>query len=114
MIRAYTEERDGRYTFCVVGHAGYATPGEDIVCAAASAITYTLAALMDEMTDHELIAMVDQKLEPGNTVLSAEVTEEARKRFEEATRFFEIGFLMLSEAYPSYICYSGQCLDINT
>lgn len=91
----------------MVGHAGYARPGEDIVCAGASAIMLTLAALICDMTDYDSIAVIDQKLDSGNSVVSAEVAEEAFERFEERTRFFETGFTMLSVEYPGRVCYAG-------
>jgi uncharacterized protein YsxB (DUF464 family) len=38
----------------VTGHARHAPPGQDIVCAAVSALTQTLAASMQALTDTKL------------------------------------------------------------
>lgn len=96
------------YSFCVVGHAQYAKNGQDdIVCAGASAITLTLAGVIYDMADYDTIAVIDQKLDPGNTVISASVAEGATERFEERTRFFETGFSVLSQEYPKHIRYAG-------
>lgn len=111
MIYAYTEEKDGRFSFYVSGHAGYAAYGQDVICAGASILTSTLAEVICQLSDYSEVAMVDLKLEPGNTVLSADVGESARERFREATFFFTVGFLMMSETYPKHITFTTSSLD---
>ena len=107
MIHAYTEEKDGRFSFYVSGHAGYAPYGQDLVCAGASVLTSTLAEVIYRLSDYSEIAMVDEKLESGNTVLSADVGESAREDFRAATSFFAVGFSLLAEQYPKYVCFTG-------
>ena len=107
MIHAYTEEKDGRFSFYVSGHAGYAPYGQDLICAGASVLTSTLAEVIWRLSDYSEIAMVDEKLESGNTVLSADVGESAREDFRVATSFFSVGFSLLAEQYPQYVCFTG-------
>ena len=38
----------------ISGHAGYAEPGKDIVCAGVTALTQTLIQSIDDLTDDEI------------------------------------------------------------
>lgn len=52
MIEVYIGKTDGRYNrWKVIGHAGYAELGKDIVCAAVSALTCTLEEALIQLTD---------------------------------------------------------------
>ena len=47
-----TIQRDDMMTQCIVsGHAGYALPGQDIVCAAVSTVTHLLASMAEAWRD---------------------------------------------------------------
>ena len=46
----------------IKGHAGYAEPGQDIVCAAVSAITQVFVASVEELTEDE----IEADIEAGN------------------------------------------------
>lgn len=48
MILVKMSRKGGVYTFESIGHAGYADPGKDIVCAAASILSFTLIESIDE------------------------------------------------------------------
>ena len=84
----------GRIT--IVGHAGYAPHGQDIVCAAVSALVQTFAASVEELTtDGLLIGENDQgqiqliqyrKLSEGAQLLLAS---------------FFVGIRMIADSYPS-------------
>lgn len=57
MITATFDYTDKVYSFSVVGHAGYAEQGKDIVCASVSALTIAIAnqLLIDEDELPELV-----------------------------------------------------------
>ncbi|MDB8682165.1 ribosomal-processing cysteine protease Prp, partial [[Ruminococcus] gnavus] len=45
----------------IFGHAGYADPGKDIVCAGVTALTQTLIQSIDDLTDDE----IEYRISPG-------------------------------------------------
>jgi len=87
-------ERNGRIT--VSGHANYKPTGEDIVCAAISALTQTLAASVEELTG----TGIKCDLRRGNAVIEYEdLTEDAQLLVES----FFIGAEGIAEAYPQCV-----------
>ncbi|MDE6960608.1 MAG: ribosomal-processing cysteine protease Prp [Lachnospiraceae bacterium] len=52
MIQVQTVKQNGRYkSFTIEGHAGYADPGEDIVCAAVSALVINAINSIEKFTE---------------------------------------------------------------
>ena len=51
MITVTYEKAPGEYRLRARGHAGYGKPGQDIVCAAVSALLCTLGAYLEEGKD---------------------------------------------------------------
>lgn len=52
MIRVQAVKKHGRYKrFTIEGHAGYADPGEDIVCAAVSALVINAINSIEKFTE---------------------------------------------------------------
>ena len=67
MINITVKKRNGSYLdFSSRGHAGYAEEGQDIVCAAVSALIITTVNSLDEFTE--------EKVEVGEDVKDASVT----------------------------------------
>ena len=55
MINITVKKRNGSYLdFLSRGHAGYAEEGQDIVCAAVSALIVTTVNSLDEFTEEEI------------------------------------------------------------
>ena len=55
MINITVKKRNGSYLdFLSKGHAGYAEEGQDIVCAAVSALIVTTVNSLDEFTEEEI------------------------------------------------------------
>ena len=55
MINITVKKRNGSYLdFLSRGHAGYAEDGQDIVCAAVSALIITTVNSLDEFTDEKI------------------------------------------------------------
>lgn len=78
----------------VTGHAGYAEPGKDIVCAAVSVLTQNLIASLDTFTDD----LGDYHIEPGNINIAYENLSEQGKLLVDS---FFIGICQIQEAYGS-------------
>lgn len=80
----------------ITGHAGYAPAGQDIVCAAVSALTGTFIASIEELTTDKLKAVTGQ----GNAII------EYRNLTERATVLldsFFVGLNMIAETYPDHV-----------
>lgn len=88
----------------VSGHAGAAKKGEDLVCAAASILTYTLAQtaiIMDH--DKKLRRTPNIKLDEGDAVITV---RPKKAYYDEALYAFyhcEIGFAILEQNYPEFV-----------
>lgn len=86
------------------GHAGYAEPGQDIVCAGVSALLCTAAQRLTDLAGMGLLAEAPGvTLEPGNIFLEARPTEPGREQTEAVFRFLETGCRMIAAGYPENI-----------
>lgn len=89
----------------VKGHAGFAEPGKDIVCAGVSAVTWTLAETVKKLVSE------DKAMEPKVMITSgrAEISVDALPKFEEYIRdIFECicrGFRRIAEQSPEYVSF---------
>ena len=80
----------------VKGHAGYAEPGEDIVCAAVSVLVCTFIESIKELTEDE----VTYNIEHGNTEINYGIISEQTKLLIDS---FFIGVKGIAETYPEYV-----------
>lgn len=95
MIRVrFTEKR-----LTVLGHAGYAPRGRDIVCAAASALVY---ALIGTLEDRDNVA--ELVIRPGTVTVAAREDDPAftvvRRGLEQLAARYP-GYVRISEALPA-------------
>lgn len=98
MIRVTYDRK--KLTLTVSGHAGFDEVGRDIVCAAVTAIEYTLIAAMEGKRGFR--ALMPQKNEGGADVLSFSARpgrRRARLLFDSAAG----GINLISEAYPENV-----------
>ena len=80
----------------VSGHAEYAEPGKDIVCAAISTLTQVLIASVEELT----AAKIKTAVTSGYTDI---VIEESTERAQVLIDSFFIGCQMVADQYPEYV-----------
>ena len=89
----------------VEGHAQSGDPGHDLVCAAASALAYTLAGNVANLADHGQAKKPTMELSVGK----AEIVCSPVSRFRATvTMIFDavcVGFELLAAHYPDYITY---------
>ena len=89
----------------VEGHAHSGEPGHDLVCAAASALAYTLAANVANMADNGQVRIPSMELSNGK----AEISCNPVSRFKNTvTLVFDsvcVGFELLAKNYNEYIQY---------
>lgn len=106
MMTVEISAKSGVYAIRAQGHAGFADPGQDIVCSAASILIYTLAEMVFS-EDFDESPTVD--LSAGDALIQCKPTEENEARIRDAYDFVETGFAMLQQEYPGHICLvSGE------
>lgn len=95
MIEIYFTEIDGLlYKVKSIGHAHYAPPGQDIVCAAVSAV---LTGLMHEVSRYTTKA--DYKADSGDAELEIKPNEQTQILMEYACNTLAA----IAESYPDNI-----------
>ena len=89
------------YSLSMNGHAGYSDKGNDIVCASASTLAYTLWGYLENCIN---VTDIDTVERSGEMEISCTGDKKVVKTaFEMAV----IGFLQLEKAYP-------QCIAVDT
>jgi uncharacterized protein YsxB (DUF464 family) len=102
----FDTDREGRkLSLSIKGHAGQAEVGQDIICASASILAYTLAQIFKTMDAHGDFAespVID--LESGNTVISC-VAKDDDIYAEAMYALFvvQVGFSLLAYNYPQFV-----------
>ena len=105
MITATFEKEEGKFiSMSVVGHAGQAEVGRDIVCSAASILAYTVAQTLTQMNKQGWLKKKPHlTLKEGKSVITcvpkAEFYEECLMVFFVA----EMGYTLLAKNYPQYV-----------
>lgn len=104
MIEGAFFRRSAGIVRCIVsGHAGYADPGADVVCAAVSSAVQTVANLMTEI--YHLPVLVDEDAAAASITMRLEQEDKTG----DAARLFEglaLQMQILSEMYPDYVAYT--------
>ena len=86
--------KPGRIT--INGHAGYAPIGQDIVCAAVSALVQTFLASVEELTQDEIKALRDVQGQI-QTIQYRNLTAQGQVLLDS----FFVGIRMIADSYPS-------------
>lgn len=81
---------------CITGHAGYAPPGQDIVCAGVTALTQALVKSIEGLTSDN----PDYTIAPGIFKLELKDLSEESKLLIDS---FFIGVCSIADAYPDYV-----------
>lgn len=80
----------------ISGHAGYAEPGKDIVCAAVTALTQTLIQSIENLTDDE----IEYRISPGKVEVEYGNLSEKSKTLVDS---FFVGICLIAEEFPEYV-----------
>lgn len=89
--------RNGKsHRLSVVGHAGYAEHGKDIVCSAVSALGFSLLGFLMKCGEAKDLSHL---VEDGRMIFSCEGGDRVDAAFEMAVT----GYQQLSENYPQYV-----------
>ncbi|HEY5585371.1 MAG TPA: ribosomal-processing cysteine protease Prp [Ruminiclostridium sp.] len=87
--------------FVVQGHSGYAEEGNDIVCSAISAITFTTVGAIEELIG--LKGFFKQRDGFMSCKLDMDISLELRHDANVIMTTAEIGFKQIEYAYPDYV-----------
>lgn len=80
----------------ISGHAGYAEPGKDIVCAGVTALTQTLIQSIDDLTDDE----IEYRISPGKVEVEYRNLSEKSKTLVDS---FFVGICLIAEEFPEHV-----------
>lgn len=97
---------DGEYGLTIKGHAQYAVRGRDVVCAAISALSFSLANKLEK--DANKISDADVRFEEEATVISCTPTEGYKDECRGAYDVVLEGFKQMAKAYPQNVKYIQQ------
>ena len=80
----------------IEGHAGYAPHGQDIVCAAVSALCQTLIQSINNLT----LDSIECTIGPGDVNIKYKILSEKAQLLIES---FFVGIDMIADNYPEYV-----------
>ena len=106
MVTVEYAHNDKAYCLQVYGHARSAPRGDDLVCCAASTLTYTAAqSVVDLYEQGALRRFPDTVLASGNAQVAAVALSETQEKVEQMFRTIATGYEMLARQYPEYIIF---------
>ena len=88
----------------VEGHAGLDKEGHDIICSAASILTYTIAQYLQYVYDRGGLQKKPRiDINSGDALLVAKPTKEFEGEVLNAFFVAEVGYSLLAHNYPQYV-----------
>ena len=101
MIRVSYDRRAHRVT--VMGHAGYAERGADILCAAASILLHTVASAVGRLSERGLAEDISVNLRAGAGEVVCVPVAEFDCVVTAVMDSIVLGFRLLAADYPEYV-----------
>ena len=80
----------------ISGHAGYAEPGKDIVCAGVTALTQTLIQSIENLTEDE----IEYRISLGKAEIEYRNLSEKSKTLVDS---FFVGIRLIADEFPDYV-----------
>lgn len=91
-------------SFRMTGHAGFAAVGQDVVCAAASMLAYTVAFnVWLAGRDGKLESPCEIRMQPGDVRISCRPKEESREEIRLLFAYMHRGYDLLAKNYPDNV-----------
>ena len=87
----------------ISGHASFAAPGKDIVCAGVSALAMTLYLELKEKLEAGWLDAATLQCDSGNAHLYAQPQEPYALAIRALFEAFSNGLCAMAQAYPEYI-----------
>lgn len=92
-----------KYRLTLQGHAGAGVVGQDLICCAASALTYTAAANVRAMQKKGWLRKAQLRLQPGQGRIRCWPREGMESWVQTRLDALCLGYLMLSREYPDFV-----------
>ena len=93
------DERSGQYI--ISGHAGFAEPGQDIICAGVSTLVSTLANLVQEWADRKLVTLY--MVWPDKAPHHIYVETQGNDALNAVLEIFTLQFCQFAGLYPQHV-----------
>lgn len=106
MIKVHFEQQKEIDTIIlkVKGHAGQNNKGKDIVCSAASILTYTIAQYLQYVNKQGGLQKNPRiAINDGDALIVAKPTKEYMGEVLNAFFVAEVGYHLLAQNYPQYV-----------
>lgn len=113
MIHVKFEFTDDRMTLRVRGHAGSAPRGEDLVCAGATMLAYTLAQNVRDKR-RALKGRPKIQLNEGDIIIRCRPKDRYFDRIKATFEDICTGYRLMAHNFPDYIQYQHESVDINS
>lgn len=95
-------EHDDRVRISVHGHAMY-NPGNDVVCAGISTITFQLLNYLSVIEENGCVTDVVYDMADGHVIVTFRVPPHERVGWDTAWKVISIGYENLAESYPENV-----------
>lgn len=94
----------GHISLSIRGHAGAAEVGQDIVCASASILAYTVAQLVKDYNNKNMLKHTPKILmRKGSSTITCTPKDEHFKKVYHTFFFAQTGLNLLAHNYPQYV-----------
>lgn len=104
IAKFYQKKRDGSIHMTLQGHAGAAPKGEDLVCASATMLAYTVAQAVQFMFEQGMLKKKPKiSIKEGNAAVIAMPTEETYAEVLHTFWVAQCGVHVLARNYPQYV-----------
>ena len=104
IAKFYQKKRDGSIHMTLQGHAGAAPKGEDLVCASATMLVYTVAQAVQFMFEQGMLKKKPKiSIKEGNAAVIAMPTEETYAEVLHTFWVAQCGVHVLARNYPQYV-----------
>lgn len=103
-VTFHMNEKLKTVTLRVKGHSGMVTKGNDIICASASILAYTLAQNIKTAGEQDKLMMSPTiRLNSGNAKVKCYVKPEYYDEIVHAYLVIQTGFRLLNANYPDFV-----------
>lgn len=104
IAKFYQKNRDGSIHMTLQGHAGAAPKGEDLVCASATMMAYTVAQAVQFMFEQGMLKKKPKiSIKEGNAAVIAIPKEETYAEVLHTFWVAQCGVHVLVRNYPQYV-----------
>lgn len=98
------DEESKAIIMTVKGHAGLNKEGHDVICSAASILTYTVAQYLKYVYERGGLQKKPRiDMNSGDALIVAKPTEEFEGEVLNAFFVAEVGYSLLAQNYPQYV-----------